>query len=81
MKKLLYGLAVGAIAIGTIVYIGKDSYAQPIFNRGNSDMEATIEMEDTLLPAVTANSDVIVEAMVVPNREANLSVATSGIVE
>ena len=81
MKKLLYGLAVGAIAIGTIVYIGKDSYAQPIFNRGNTDQEATIELEDTMLPAITANSDVIVEAMVIPNREANLSVATSGIVE
>jgi len=80
MKKLIYGLLALIVVAGTVVYVGRDSYAQSIFNRESNQTERGANDAETILPAVTAPNNVIVEAMVAPARQANLSVATSGIV-
>ena len=80
MKKLIYGLLGLVIVAGALVYIGRDSFAQPLFNREGGQAETITGGEETLLPPVKAAEDVIVEAIVVPARQADLSMAANGIV-
>jgi multidrug resistance efflux pump/uncharacterized protein YraI len=80
IKKFLYGslLLVAVLAIGA--YVATSSDAQSFLNRGQGDVPASTRGESMANPAVTAPDPFSVEARVVPNREANLSLASSGIV-
>ena len=76
MKKLLYGLVVGVIVFGTVVYLGRDSFAQPLFNRGGEEFGEMEAMADEILPAVSAPDNVIVE-LVAPDRNVGSLVCSS----
>jgi multidrug efflux pump subunit AcrA (membrane-fusion protein)/uncharacterized protein YraI len=75
-RKILYGVIL-LVAVAAIVgYIATNSYAQSFFNRGDDAAESGEEV----LPVVIAPDTIIVEAKVVPNRQASLSMPASGIV-
>ena len=79
MKKVWYGIAIGAIALGAIGFVANSSAAQEHFGRGQAEStDAPTATEE--LPAVLATDDIVVDANVVPLRESNLSPATNGIV-
>ena len=80
--KVLYGLAIGEPRSASSAISGRDSYAQPIFNRGNSTQEAANASDqgfDDTLSAVTAANYVIVVPALLLHRFIE-AVATSGIV-
>lgn len=74
MNKLAYGIAIGAVVLGTVGYFGVNSFAQ---SRTNQEEQAIVET----MPAIIEADEIIVDAAVIPSREADLSVATSGIVQ
>lgn len=78
-KKLLYGLALILTVAGVIGFVATNSYAQSFLNRGEETAPAAAEAA-AALPPVSAPETVIVEARVVPNRAADLSMASGGIV-
>lgn len=76
MKKLIALLAVASIALVGFVF------ARGQFFQSVAATEVVAKAEAApILPAVKAPNSVIVEARVVPNREAVLSLATSGLVD
>ncbi|MBV7327258.1 HlyD family efflux transporter periplasmic adaptor subunit [Chloroflexi bacterium TSY] len=74
MNKLTYGLAIGAVVLGTAGYFGLNTFAQ----RRENDLTNAEQMAP--IAAITSSDEIIVDAVVVPAREAELSVATGGIV-
>lgn len=76
MKKLIVLLVVASVALVGFVF-ARDQFPQA------APVEAATETEAAapILPAVKAANNVIVEARVVPNREAGLSMAASGLVQ
>lgn len=73
MKKLIVLLVVASVALVGFVF-ARDQFPQ------NAEGETPVEVAAPILPAVKAANSVIVEARVVPNREAGLSMAASGLV-
>ncbi|MEZ4709100.1 MAG: biotin/lipoyl-binding protein [Caldilineaceae bacterium] len=74
MKKLTYGLAIGAVVLGVAGYLGVNTFAQStIDNAASTEQAAPV--------AISESAAIIVDAAVVPVREADLSMATSGIVK
>lgn len=76
MKKIVTVILILAVFGAAIAAMSNMSFAQSFLNRDGDSAE-----EDTVvLPAVTAPDTVLAEAMVVPLREADLSLPTSGVV-
>lgn len=74
MKKLTYGIIIGAVALSVSGYFGINSFAQ-------SDRAQDAQTVADTAPVIIESDKIIVDAVVVPVREADLSVATSGIVK
>jgi multidrug resistance efflux pump len=79
-QKIINGslLLAAVLAIGGL--IATSSYAQSFFKRGQGEDRAATAADGTTIPAAIAPDAIIVEARVVPNREASLSLASGGIV-
>lgn len=76
MRKVWYSIIAMVLLAGTgFVFYTQNSEAQSLWRSGGE-----VEAELTPPPAVTEPERVIVDAVVVPVREANLSMAASGIV-
>ena len=75
MKKLIIFLVIASIGLIGFVF-ARDRFLQ---TKEAAPTEAAAEAAP-ILPAVKASSSTIVEARVVPNREAGLSMAASGLV-
>lgn len=73
MKKLVYSIAAGAVVLGTIGYFGVNSFAQ-------ASSQNKVDAVEEVAPVILESNDIIVDAIVVPVREADLSLATTGIV-
>lgn len=74
MKKLAYGIVIGAVVLGVGGYLGINSFAQ-------SDRAQDAQAVADTTPVIIESEKIIVDAVVVPVREADLSVATNGIVK
>lgn len=74
MNKLTYGLAIGAVVLGTAGYLGLNTFAQ------STENDLTAAEEAVPIAAITSSDEIIVDAVVIPAREAELSMATSSIV-
>ena len=75
MKKLILLLVVVSIAAVGFVF-ARGQFTQT----AEAKVEETVAAAAPILPAVKSSNSVIVEARVIPSREAGLSMATSGLV-
>ncbi len=75
MKKLILLLVVVAIAAGGFLF-ARGQFTET----AEASTVETVEAAAPILPAIKAGNSTIVEARVVPNREAGLSMAASGLV-
>ena len=80
MKKLWLGLLIAALGMAGFVYAAKDQLPQLSGTQTETAETSAAASETAILPVVSADANVIVEARIVPRREANLSMAASGIV-
>lgn len=79
MKKLWFGLLIAALGMAGFVYAAKDQLPQLSGTQTETTKASDATAETTIFSAVSAGANVIVEARIVPQREANLSMAASGI--
>ncbi len=75
MKKLIFVLVIASVALVGFVY-ARDRFSQTAEAKTAESVAAVAPV----LPAVKASNRTIVEARVLPNREAGLSMAASGLV-
>lgn len=79
MKKLIFLLVIASVALAGFVLV-RNQLPQTVSAAESAEQGAQPVAAAPLLPAVKAPNSVIVEARVVPSREAGLSMAASGLV-
>lgn len=79
MKKLWIGITVGAILLVGFVYSAREGVSLSLERPGSEAGVEAVE-EAPILPVIEANKSIIVEAQVLPYRNASLSMSSGGVV-